>query len=102
MKLTEREIERMYIFVGAEMARKRLTKGIKLNYPESVALITDEVKDGIRAGMTLPEAARYGTTILSRKDVMEGVADMIDKVQMEANFVDGTKLVTIHNPIRNP
>lgn len=88
------------IVVAAEVARKRKKKGLKLNYPESVALITDELLEGAREGRKVEDLMEYGTKILSRNDVMEGVPEMVLTVQVEATFPDGTKLVTVHNPIQ--
>ena len=82
------------------MPRRRKERGLKLNYPEAVALITYEVLEGARDGKTVAELMEYGATILSREDVMEGIPEMIDDIQVEATFPDGTKLVTVHNPIR--
>lgn len=88
------------IVVAAEVARKRKKKGLKLNYPESVALITDELLEGAREGRKVEDLMEYGTKVLSRNDVMEGVPEMVLTVQVEATFPDGTKLVTVHNPIQ--
>jgi urease subunit gamma len=88
------------IVVAADVARRRKGRGVKLNYPEAIALITDEVMEGARDGRSVAELMSYGTTVLTRNDVMEGVAEMIHEVQVEATFPDGTKLVTVHNPIR--
>lgn len=100
MRLTERERDKLLIFTAAEVARKRQARGLKLNHPEAVALITAEVLEGIRDGKTVAELMSYGTTILSREDVMEGIPEMIPDIQVEGTFPDGTKLVTIHDPIR--
>ena len=100
MHLTIREKEKLMIVVAAEVARKRKNKGLKLNYPESVALITDELLEGAREGRTVEDLMDYGTTVLCKDDVMEGVPEMIPTVQVEATFPDGTKLVTVHNPIK--
>ena len=100
MHLTEREKEKLMIVVAADVARKRKEKGLKLNYPESVALITDELLEGAREGKEVEELMDYGTKILSKGDVMEGIPEMIHAVQVEATFPDGTKLVTVHDPIR--
>jgi urease subunit gamma len=100
MFLTEREKEKLWITVAADLARRRLQRGVKLNYPEAVALITSEILEGARDGMSVSELMRYGANILKREDVMEGVPDMIQEVQVEATFPDGTKLVTVHHPIR--
>lgn len=99
MQLTEREKEKLLITVAADLARRRLQRGVKLNYPESIALITSEIMEGARDGMTVAALMAYGTTILKRDQVMEGVPEMIHEVQVEATFPDGTKLVTIHHPI---
>lgn len=103
MHLTLREEERMQIWVAAEMSRRRLDKGMKLNYPEAVALISDEILERAREGSIpmLTDMMEYGATILKKKDVMDGVADMMTILQVEALFPDGTKLVTIMNPIRD-
>jgi urease subunit gamma len=99
MHLTPRETEKMMIFTAAEIARRRKDKGLKLNYPESVALITWEVIEGAREGKGVAELMESGRHILSREDVMPGVSEMIDEIQVEATFPDGTKLVTVHEPI---
>jgi len=88
------------VFVAAEVARKRRARGLKLNYPEAIALITSEMLEAARDGKTVVEIMSLGTTILKRADVMEGIAEMIHDVQVEATFPDGTKLVTIHDPIQ--
>lgn len=100
MHLTDREREKLMIVVAADVARRRKKKGLKLNYPESVALITDELLEGAREGRTVEDLMDYGTKILSNRDVMEGIPEMIHVVQVEATFPDGTKLVTVHDPIR--
>ncbi|MFS8969918.1 MULTISPECIES: urease subunit gamma [unclassified Synechococcus] len=100
MRLTEREIDKLLIFLAAEVARRRLARGLKLNHPEAVALITAEVLEGIREGKSVAELMDLGAQVLKREDVMDGVADMIEEVQVEGTFPDGTKLVTIHKPIR--
>jgi urease subunit gamma len=100
LKLTAREQEKLLIVVAADLARRRKERGLKLNYPEAVALITYEILEGARDGRTVAELMQYGTTILSRDDVMEGVPEMIEDIQVEATFPDGTKLVTVHQPIR--
>jgi urease gamma subunit len=99
MRLSEREIERLLIFVAAEVARRRRARGLKLNYPEAVALITAEILEGIREGKSVPELMRLGRKILTRDDVMEGVPEMVREIQVEGTFPDGTKLVTVHDPI---
>ena len=100
MHLTPREQEKLMVFVAAEVARKRRARGLKLNYPEAVALITSEMLEAARDGKTVVEIMSLGTTILQRADVMEGIAEMIHDVQVEATFPDGTKLVTVHDPIQ--
>jgi urease subunit gamma len=100
MHLTPREQEKLMVFVAAEVARKRRARGLKLNYPEAIALITSEMLEAARDGKTVVEIMSLGTTILKRADVMEGIAEMIHDVQVEATFPDGTKLVTIHDPIQ--
>jgi urease gamma subunit len=100
MHLTPREQEKLLIFTAAEVARRRRARGLKLNHPEAVALITAEILEGIRDGRTVSELMEAGLAILGRGDVMEGVPEMIDEVQVEGTFPDGTKLVTIHQPIR--
>ncbi len=100
MLLTPREIDKLMIVVAADLAKRRQERGLKLNYPEAVALITYEVLEGARDGKTVAELMEYGATILTREDVMEGIADIIDDIQVEATFPDGTKLVTVHDPIR--
>ncbi|MBD71733.1 MAG: urease subunit gamma [Candidatus Poribacteria bacterium] len=100
MNLTPREQEKLLIYVAAQLAKDRKARGLKLNYPEAIALITAEVLEGIREGNSVAELMSYGATILTVEDVMEGVPNMIDEVQVEGTFPDGTKLVTVHNPIR--
>lgn len=100
MHLTPREQDKLMIVVAADLARRRQARGLKLNYPESVALITYELLEGIRDGKTVADLMSYGTTLLQREEVMEGVPEMIHEVQVEGTFPDGTKLVTVHNPIR--
>ena len=99
MHLTPREQEKLLIFVAAEVARKRRARGLKLNYPEAMAMISAEVLEAARDGKTVEEIMSLGSHILTRGDVMEGVAEMIHEVQVEATFPDGTKLVTVHDPI---
>jgi len=99
MHLSPREIEKLLIVVAADLARRRMNRGLKLNYPESVALITAEIIEGARDGKSVSEMMSYGRQILKRSDVMEGVPEMIHEVQVEATFPDGTKLVTVHNTI---
>lgn len=100
MYLTQHEKEKLMITVAADLARRRKERGLKLNYPEAMALITSEIMEGARDGLSVAELMRRGTQILSVDDVMEGVAGMIREVQVEATFPDGTKLVTVHEPIR--
>ena len=100
MHLTAREQEKLLVFVASELARKRLSRGLKLNHPEAVAIISAEILEGARDGKSVADLMSYGSTILKKKDVMEGVADLIPEVQVEATFPDGTKLVTVHHPIR--
>ena len=100
MNLTPREIEKLLVAAAADLARKRRARGLKLNHPESIALITAELLEGIRDGKSVSELMEYGAGILRREDVMEGVAEMIPDVQVEGTFPDGTKLVTVHHPIR--
>jgi urease subunit gamma len=100
MHLTPREQEKLLIFTAAELARRRKARGLKLNHPEALAIITAETLEGIRDGRSVSELMAAGLTILRREDVMEGVPEMIDDVQVEGTFPDGTKLVTIHRPIR--
>ena len=99
MELTPREKDKLLLFTAALLAERRKLKGIKLNYPEAVALLSMEIIEGAREGRTVADLMDYGRTILSRDDVMEGIAEMIPEVQVEATFPDGTKLVTVHNPI---
>ncbi|MFT3944393.1 MAG: urease subunit gamma [Ancrocorticia sp.] len=100
MILSPREQEKLLIVVAADVARRRRERGLKLNHPEAVALITAEVLEGIRDGRSVSDLMAFGTTILTRDDVMEGVPEMIHSVQIEGTFLDGTKLVTVHDPIR--
>jgi urease subunit gamma len=100
MHLSPRETEKLLLFLAGELAEKRRARGLKLNYPESIALISSRLQEAARDGKTVAELMRYGTTILTRADVMEGIAEMIHEVQIEATFPDGTKLVTVHDPIR--
>ena len=100
MNLTPRERDKLMISLAALVARARLARGIKLNYPESIALITDFVMEGARDGRTVAELMSEGGRILKRDQVMEGICEMIHEVQVEATFPDGTKLVPLHNPIR--
>jgi urease gamma subunit len=100
MHLTPREIDKLMIATAAELSRKRRGGGLKLNYPEALALITAELLEGIRDGRSVSDLMEYGATILKQEDVMEGVPEMIEEVQVEGTFPDGTKLVTVHHPIR--
>ncbi|MEX2147378.1 MAG: urease subunit gamma [Candidatus Rokuibacteriota bacterium] len=100
MHLTPREQEKLLVFAAAEVARRRRGRGLKLNHPEAVAFITAEILEGIRDGRTVSDLMAWGLSILGREDVMEGVPEMIEEVQVEGTFPDGTKLVTIHRPIR--
>ncbi|PFG02817.1 urease subunit gamma [Bacillus sp. es.036] len=99
MKLMAREQEKLMIVVAADLARRRQARGLKLNYPEAIAIITYEVLEGARDGKLVAELMQYGRKILTREDVMEGVPEMISDIQVEATFQDGTKLVTVHDPI---
>ena len=99
MHLTPREREKLLIVTAADLARRRQGRGLKLNYPEAIALITADVLEGIRDGRSVVDLMQYGKTILTRDDVMEGVPEMIHDIQIEGTFPDGTKLVTIHEPI---
>ncbi len=100
MHLTPREQEKLLVVVAADLARRRQARGLKLNYPEAVAIITYEIVEGARDGRPVAELMNWGTTILKKADVMEGIAEMIHEVQVEATFPDGTKLVTVHHPVR--
>jgi urease subunit gamma len=100
MHLTPREQEKLLIVVAADLARRRQARGLKLNYPEAIAILTAEIIEAARDGRSVAEIMTWGTTILSADDVMEGVAEMIHEVQVEATFPDGSKLCTIHDPIR--
>lgn len=100
MHLTPREIDKLMIFTAGEVARKRKGRGLKLNYPEAVALITADLLEEIRNGKTVAELMSLGSQILTANDVMEGVPEMIEEIQVEGTFPDGTKLVTVHQPIR--
>ena len=100
MHLTPREQDKLLIFVAAELARRRRGRGLRLNYPEALALITADILEGIRDGRSVSDLMAVGITILTRDDVMEGVPEMLEEVQVEGTFPDGTKLVTIHHPIR--
>lgn len=100
MNLTPREKDKLLVSMAAMVARRRLERGVKLNHPEAIALITDYVVEGARDGRTVADLMRDGGTVLKRSQVMEGIAEMIHEIQVEATFPDGTKLVTVHNPIR--
>ncbi len=100
MNLTLRERDKLMIALAAMVARERLTRGLKLNYPESIALITDFVLEGARDGKSVAELMSEGAKVLTRGEVMEGIPEMIHEMEVEATFPDGTKLVTVHNPIR--
>lgn len=99
MRLTPREQEKLLLVVAGDLARRRQARGLKLNYPEAIALISAELLEGARDGRSVADLMSWGRTILSRDDVMEGVPEMIDEIQIEATFPDGTKLVTVHQPI---
>ena len=100
MRLTEREIDKLLVFTAADVARRRKARGLKLNHPEAIALISAEVLEGIRDGRSVAQLMAFGATVLGRDDVMEGVPEMIKEIQVEGTFPDGTKLVTVHDPIR--
>jgi urease subunit gamma len=100
MNLTPREKDKLLVAMAANVARRRLERGVKLNHPEAVALITDFVVEGARDGRSVADLMRDGGTVIRREQVMDGVAEMIHEIQVEATFPDGTKLVTVHNPIR--
>ena len=100
MKLTPREKDKLLIAMAAEVARKRLARGVKLNHPEAIAIITDAVVEGARDGRTVAEMMEAGAHVIKRDQCMDGIAEMIVDIQVEATFQDGTKLVTVHNPIR--
>ncbi|WP_249219809.1 urease subunit gamma [Chitinophaga sp. HK235] len=100
MHLTPRETEKLLLHLAGELAAKRKARGLKLNYPEAIAFISSELLEGARDGKSVAELMHHGATILTREDVMEGIPEMIHDVQIEATFPDGTKLVTVHNPIR--
>lgn len=100
MHLTPREKDKLLVAMAAEVARKRLKRGVKLNHPEAIALITDYVVEGARDGRSVADLMRDGAKVVRKAQVMDGVAEMIHEVQVEATFLDGTKLVTVHNPIR--
>lgn len=100
MHLTPREQEKLLIYVAAQLARDRKARGLKLNYPEAVAYLTAEILEGIRDGRSVADLMSYGATLLGRKDVQSGVPEMLSELQVEGTFPDGTKLVTVHHPIR--
>lgn len=100
MRITDRETDGLLIFVAAEVARRRRQRGLQLNHPEAVALISAELLEGIRDGRSVADLMHFGTTILARSDVMQGVPEMIPEIQIEGTFPDGVKLVTVHDPIR--
>lgn len=99
MELAPREKDKLLIFTAGLLAERRKENGIKLNYPEAIAYISAAILEGARAGKSVAELMEFGRTLLSQEDVMDGIAEMIHQVQVEATFVDGTKLVTVHNPI---
>jgi len=100
MHLSPRETEKLLLFLAGELAEKRKARGLKLNYPEAIALISSRLQEAARDGKTVAELMQYGTSILTHKDVMEGIPEMIHEIQIEATFPDGTKLVTVHEPIK--
>jgi urease subunit gamma len=100
MHLTARETEKLLLHLAGELAEKRKARGLRLNYPEAIALISSHLMEAARDGKTVAELMHYGATILTREEVMEGIPEMIHEVQIEATFPDGTKLVTVHDPIR--
>lgn len=100
MNLSPREKDKLLVAMAAEVARKRLTRGVCLNYPEAIALITDAVVEGARDGRSVADMMEAGAKVITRAQCMDGIPEMIDEVQVEATFPDGTKLVTVHNPIR--
>jgi urease gamma subunit len=100
MNLTPREKDKLLVAMAAIVSRRRLERGVKLNYPEAVALITDFVVEGARDGKSVADLMRDGALVLTREQVIEGVAEMVEEIQVEATFPDGTKLVTVHSPIR--
>ena len=99
MELTPREKDKLLIFTAGLLAERRRARGLKLNYPEAVAFLSAAIMEGARDGRTVADLMHYGTTLLSREDVMDGIAEMIPEIQVEATFPDGTKLVTVHHPI---
>ena len=100
MHLSPRETEKLLLYLAGELAEKRKARGLKLNYPESIALISSQLQEAARDGRTVADLMQWGSTILKREDVMEGIPEMIEEIQIEATFPDGTKLVTVHHPIR--
>lgn len=100
MHLSPRESEKLLLFLAGELAEKRRARGLKLNYPEAIALISSQLQEAARDGRSVADLMQFGATILSRQDVMEGIPEMIQEIQIEATFPDGTKLVTVHDPIR--
>lgn len=100
MHLTQREQEKLLIVVAADVARRRRACGLKLNYPEAIAILTAEIMEAARDGKSVADVMTFGATLLTRDDVMDGIAEMITEVQVEATFPDGTKLVTVHDPIQ--
>lgn len=100
MHLSPRESEKLLLFLAGELAEKRKARGLKLNYPEAIALISSRLQEAARDGQSVAQLMQYGATILTREDVMDGIAEMIHEIQIEATFPDGTKLVTVHEPIR--
>ena len=99
MMLTPRELEKLNVFVTAELARRRKNRGLKLNHPETISIIADHILEGARDGRTVPELMSSGRKVLSKNDVLPGVAELIHSIQVEATFEDGTKLVTVHDPV---
>jgi urease subunit gamma len=100
MQLTPQEKDKLLIFTAALLAERRKQRGLKLNYPEAIAYISAAILEGARDGLTVADLMSYGTTLLTQEDVMEGIPEMVQEVQVEATFPDGTKLVTVHDPIR--
>lgn len=100
MHISPRESDKLLLFLAGELAEKRKARGLKLNYPEAIALISSQLQEAARDGKSVAELMHYGATILTRADVMTGIAEMIHEIQIEATFPDGTKLVTVHDPIR--
>ena len=100
MHLSPRESEKLLLFLAGELAEKRKARGLKLNYPEAIALISSQLQEAARDGRSVADLMQFGATILTREDVMEGIPEMIHEIQIEATFADGTKLVTVHEPIR--